>query len=125
MGNGPLSLALVELGMPTMNGLTAAHARHIDVERTTARRGPPEHIRLPRAQLEGHRPISGVTHEQRVRRAERCQRAAAALVTHFRVRAEQGAATPIDAAQTVGYGEVLHRHLTQSNRSARLIRPEV
>ncbi len=125
MGNRPLSLTLVELGVPTMNGFAAAHAGYVDVECTTARRGPPKHIRPPRTQLEGHRPISSVTQKQCLRRAERHQRAISALITHFRVRAKQGAAASIDAAQTVGYGEVLHGHLTQSNRSARLIRPEM
>ena len=118
-------MTLVELRVPPMNRLAATHAGHVDLQCPAARRGPPEHIRLPRTQLEGHRPISGVTQEQRVRRAERRQRAAAALVTHFCVRAEQGAATPIDAAQAGANGEGLHGHLTQSSRSARLIRPEM
>ena len=125
MGNGPLPLTLVELGVPPVDGLAAAHAGHVDVKRTAARRGPPEHIRLPRTQLEGYRPIPRVAQQQRLRADDRCQRASAAFITDFRVCAQDGAAAPIDAAQTGAYGEMLHGHLTQSNRSARLIRPEM
>jgi hypothetical protein len=116
-------LTLVELGVPPMDGLATAHARHVDVERA-ARRRPTEHVRLPSAQLEGHWPIARVAQQERLCGDERCQRGPAAFVAHFRVRPEHGAAAAIDAAQTAAYGQGLHGHLTQSSRSARLIRPE-
>ena len=125
MGNGPLPLTLVELRVPSMNRLAAAHAGHINLERPAAWRGPTEHIRLPGAQLEGHRPISRVAQQQRLRVDDRRQRGPAAFVTYFRVGAKQGAAAPIDTAQSGAYGDRLHGHLTQSNRSARLIWPEM
>lgn len=125
MCNRPLPLIRVELGVPPMDGLAAAHTRHVDVERPAARRRSPEHVRLTGAQLEGHRPISRVAQQQRLGGTEWRQHGPAALVTHFGVRAEHGAAAAIDAAQTGADGEGLHGHLTQSNRSASLIRPEV
>ena len=125
MSNEPLPLTLVELGVPTMNGLAAPKASHVDVERPAARRGSTENVRPLGAQLKGHRAISSIAHQQRLCRDERRQRAPAALVTYFRVRAQQGAAALIDAAQTGADGLGLHGHLTQSNRSASLIRPEM
>ncbi len=125
MSNGPLPLALVELCVPPMNRLAAMHAGHVDLKRSAARGGPSEHIRPPGAQLEGHGPISRVTEQQRLRVGDRRQRAPAAFVTQFGVCAQQRAAAPIDAAQAGANGEGLHGHLTQSNRSARLIRPEM
>ena len=118
-------MTLIELRVPTMNRLAAAHAGHIDLERSAAWRGPTEHVRLPGAQLEGHRPISRVAQQQRLCVDDRRQRGPAAFVTHLRVRAKQGAAAPIDTAQTGADGLELHGHLTESNGSARLIRPEM
>ena len=125
MSNEPLPLTLVELGVSTMNGLAAPKASHVDVERAAARRGSTENVRPLGVQLKGHGPISSIAEQQRLCRDERRQRAPPALVTHFRVRAQQGAAARIDAAQTGADGLGLHGHLTQSNRSARLIRPEM
>ena len=125
MGDGPLPLTLVELRVPPMNRLAATHARHVDLQRPAARRGSSEHIWQPGAQLEGHRPLPRVTEQQRLRVDDRSQRAPAAFVTQFGVSTQQRAATPIDAAQAGANGGGLHGHLTQSNRSARLIRPEM
>ena len=125
MSDGPLALTLIELGVPPMYGFAAAHARKVNFERAATRRRPTEHIRLPRAQLEGHRSIARVAQQQRLRGAEGHQRGPAAFVAHFGVRAHDRAAPPIDAAQTVTYRQGLHGHLTQSNRSASLIRPEM
>ena len=47
------------------------------------------------------------------------------LLERVQFSAQQRAATPIDAAQAGANGEGLHGHLTQSSRSARLIRPEM
>ena len=125
MSDGPLALTLVELGVPPMYGFAAAHARQVNFERGATGRRPTEHVRLPGAQLEGHRSIARVTQQQRWRGAEGHQRGPAAFVAHFRVRAHDGAAAPIDAAQTVTCREGLHGHLTQSNRRASLIGPEM
>ena len=118
-------MTLVELGVPPMYGFAATHARKVDFERAAARRRSTEHIRLPGAQLEGYRSIARVPQQQRLRSAEGHQRGPAAFVAHFGVGAHDGAAAPVDAAQTVTYREGLHGHLTQSNRSASLIRPEM
>ena len=118
-------MTLVELGVPPVHRFAAAHTRKVNFERAATGRRPPQHIRLPRAQLEGHRSIARVAQQQRWRSAEGHQRGPAAFVAHFRVHAHDGAAAPIDAAQTVTYREGLHGHLTQSNRSASLIRPEM
>jgi hypothetical protein len=125
MSNRPLPLAFVELGMPSVDGFAAAHARHVDVQRAAARRRPTEHVRLSGAQFESHRPISRVAQQQRWRAGQWRQRRPAAFITDFRVRTDQGAAAPIYAAQTAAYRNGLHGLLTQSNRSARLIRPEM
>jgi hypothetical protein len=125
MRNRPLPLAFVELGMPSVDGFAAAHARHVDVERAAARRRSTEHVRLSGAQFKSHRPISRVAQQQRWRAGQWRQRRPAAFITDFRVRTDQGAAAPIYAAQTAAYRNGLHGLLTQSNRSARLIRPEM
>ncbi len=125
MSNRPLPLPFVELGMPSVHGFAAAHARHVDVERAAAWRRSPEHVRLSSAQFESHRPISGVAQQQRWRSGQWRQRRPAAFITDFRVRTDQRAAASIHAAQTAAYRNGLHGLLTQSNRSARLIRPEM
>jgi hypothetical protein len=125
MSDGPLALTLVELGVPPVHRFAAAHARKVNLEGAATGRRPTEHIHLPGAQLESHRSIARVAQQQRLRSAEGHQRGPAAFVAHFRVHAHDGAAASIDAALTVTYRQGLHGHLTQSNRSASLSRPEM
>jgi hypothetical protein len=121
MSNRPLSLMLVELGVTSVDGLAAPKAGHVDVQGAAARRRPAQDVRLCCAQREGDRTISSVANQQRLRPGDRRQGGAAALVAHFRVRAQQGATARIDAAQTGADELGLQRHLTQSNWSAGLI----
>ena len=125
MSNRPLSLMLIELGVTSVDGLAAPKAGHVDIERAAARRRPAQDVRLASAQRKGDWAISSVANQHCLRPGDRRQGGAAALVAHFRVRAQQGATARIDAAQTGADELGLHGHLTQSNRSASLIRPEM
>jgi hypothetical protein len=124
MGDGPMTLALVELGVTTVDGFAPPKSGHVDIERVGAGRGPTEDVRLSRVQRERHGTIAGVAKQQRLGRADRRQRRPAAFVTYFRVCAKHRPAARIEAPQTDADGLGLHGHLTQSNRSASLIRPE-
>ena len=124
MGDRPMALTFVELGMPPVDGFAAPKAGHVDVECVGAGRGPTEDVRPFGVQRERHGPIPSVAQQQRRDRVDRRQGAPAAFVTHLRIRAKHRPAARIEAPQTDGGGLRLHGHLTQSNRSARLIRPE-